>query len=203
MLELIRSKVMERIKDRWNGRDGFEVKAGHEQYIVNIRETGHNVRRCPRKQQGEEVVKVGSSSKKTTKKKEIMANDVDATIAAEPKTKESKTKQPKRRQPKKKESTVDATVAAANVDPRPATIAVCEDDPIPTLDQKMLVAISRRREVAIKRRQDLLKAREESSSKALAFIPLRPAIVVENEDDDIQIIKVVKDPYVDHIIVRI
>ncbi|GAA0165625.1 hypothetical protein LIER_43726 [Lithospermum erythrorhizon] len=69
MLELIRSKVMEKIKDRfvamskkygpicvkikiilvknvndcvgythrWNGRDGFEVRAGHEQYIVNTR----------------------------------------------------------------------------------------------------------------------------------------------------------------------
>ncbi|GAA0149129.1 hypothetical protein LIER_08385 [Lithospermum erythrorhizon] len=63
----------------------------------------------------------------------------------------------------------------------------------------MLDAISRRKEVAIKRRQDLLKTRDESSSKAVAFIPPRPATIVEseNDDDDIQIIKVVKDPNVD------
>ncbi|GAA0185448.1 hypothetical protein LIER_32736 [Lithospermum erythrorhizon] len=157
MLELIRSKVMEMIKDRhlamykksgpiyvkikrildknmkdcvgythrWNCRDGYEIRAGHEQYIVN--------------------------------------------------TSRAKTKQPKRRQSKKKESTVDGTV-----DPSPATatatIAENEDDPRPALDQKI----------------------EESSSKAVAFIPPRPAPVAENEDDhDIQIIKVVKDLNVD------
>ncbi|GAA0159746.1 hypothetical protein LIER_38921 [Lithospermum erythrorhizon] len=64
---------------------------------------------------------------------------------------------------KRKESIVDATVAASNVDPSHATIAECEDDPRPALDQKI------------------------------------PATVAENEDDDddIQIIKVVKDPNVD------
>ncbi|KAG9160745.1 hypothetical protein Leryth_021922 [Lithospermum erythrorhizon] len=119
-----------------------------------------------------------------------MANDVDATVVVEPKT-----KQPKRKQSKKNESTIDETV-----DPSPATTTIIdnEDDPRPALDQKMLASISKRKEVAIKRRQDLLKAREESSSKAVAFIPPRPTTVVENEDDDdIQIIKVVKDPNVD------
>ncbi|GAA0149800.1 hypothetical protein LIER_08886 [Lithospermum erythrorhizon] len=115
-----------------------------------------------------------------------------ATVAAEPKT-----KQPKRRQSKKKESTVDGTIDPNPAIPRPATktIAENEGDPRLVFDQKMLAVISRRKEVAIKRKQDLLKVREESSSKAVAFIPPRTATVAENEDDDdIQIIKVVKDP---------